>query len=189
MAIRLEVKRDNRITRDFRKPHRAGLRHACWTAWPVERKRDWTFLDVTYQLQQRASRTARRRAAGGPEPESCDDAGDPLAIEVLTGDDDDAAMLEVDRARQYPSVPEGVNWPAERLCRMQVLEAVHLEPIGRTERRKQRVSQVRNARDLNPLPPGTAPITQLSTDSRTANPYALTCRRIAGRRRPLAAPR
>ena len=43
---------------------------------------------------------ARRRSARRAVAEALDDAGDPLAVEVLAGDDDDAAAAEVVRWRE-----------------------------------------------------------------------------------------
>ena len=61
------------------------------------------------------------RPARGAVAELRDDAGDPLAVEILARDHDDAAALEVDRAGQNAAVPERVNGLAERLSRLQML--------------------------------------------------------------------
>ena len=74
-------------------------------------------LDVAHELQQRLPRPARRRPARRAVAEPGDDARDPFTIEVLARDDDDAAPLEVDRARQDAAVPEGVNRMARSLAR------------------------------------------------------------------------
>ena len=52
---------------------------------------------------------------------------DPLAVEVLAGDDDDAAALEVEVAGEDAAVPEGVDrLPARARDRVDVLGATDL---------------------------------------------------------------
>ena len=146
-----------RLAGRFRQPHRARLRHARRTAWPVERERDRPALDVTHHLQQRLARPARRRPARGAVAEPGDDARDPFAVEVLAGDDDDAATLEVDRAGQDAAVPERVNRMAERLGGLQMFEPVDAVPVGRAERREQRVAEAADGGELRALRGGGAP--------------------------------
>ena len=59
-----------------------------------------------FSLHERLHRAARRRSARSPVAEALDDAGDPLAVEVLAGDDDDAAAAEVDGGGENAAVPE-----------------------------------------------------------------------------------
>ena len=58
------------------------------------------------QLHQRPHAAARRRPARGAVAEPLDDARNPLAVEILAGDDDDAAVAPVEGRRQDPPVPE-----------------------------------------------------------------------------------
>ncbi len=108
-------------------------------------------LDVAHHLQQRLPRAARRRPARGAIAEPGDDARDPLAVEVLAGDDDDAAALEVDRAGQDAAVPERVNRLAERLGRLQMLEPVDAVAVGGAERREQRIAEAADGGKLRAL--------------------------------------
>ena len=76
-------------------PDGAGLRDARRTARAVDREASRTAgRQVAPQLHERARAAARRRSARRAEAEALEDPGDPLAVEVLAGDDDDAAICE-----------------------------------------------------------------------------------------------
>ena len=119
-----------------REQHRAGLRDPRRAARTVDRERGRTARrQLAPQLHQRARAAARRRSARGAVAEAPDDAGDPLAVEILAGDDDDAAVAPEERGGQDAAVPEREDrLPAGRDDRFVVREAVDAPPIGRTER-------------------------------------------------------
>src|SRR5688572_6276234 len=88
-------------------PHRARLRDPGGPPRPIEREPGrLPHFHVLYQLQHRLDAAARRRTARGAVAEALDDTRDPLAVEVLAGDDDDAAAAEVERGGQDAPVPE-----------------------------------------------------------------------------------
>src|SRR5204863_8003974 len=69
-------------------------------------------------------RAARGRSARRAIAEALDDPGDPLAVEVLAGDDDDAAAAEKVGGRKDPAVPERHDGLASGGAdRLEVLEA------------------------------------------------------------------
>ena len=77
-------------------PHGARLRDPRRTARTVDGESDRTpGGEVTAQLDERTCAAARRRSSRHAVTESRDDARDPLAVEVLADDDDDAAVAEV----------------------------------------------------------------------------------------------
>jgi hypothetical protein len=107
VPIGLEMKRQHWIARRLRQPHRARLRHARRSARPVDRESGrLAGRHVARQLQQRLPRASRRRSPCRAVSEPLDDAGDPLAVEVLARDDDDAAAAEKVGGRKNTSVPE-----------------------------------------------------------------------------------
>src|SRR5258706_490322 len=70
------------------------LRHARGAARAVDRERRGTPVrQVAPELHERPGAPARRRPARRPVAEPPDDPGNPLAVEVLAGDDDDASVL------------------------------------------------------------------------------------------------
>jgi NAD(P)-dependent dehydrogenase (short-subunit alcohol dehydrogenase family) len=106
-AVCFDVKRDDRITARLSEPDGARLRDASGAARAVDGDADrLPRCDVAAQLKERLARTARRRAASGRVSETFDDAGDPLAVEVLACDDDDAALAEEVGGGQDASVPK-----------------------------------------------------------------------------------
>ena len=95
------------MTRRAGEEHGAGLDDPGGAARAVDReRRGMAVRKVPPQLHQGARAAARRGSPGGAVPEPADDAGDPLAVEVLTGDDDDAAVLPEEGGRQDAPVPE-----------------------------------------------------------------------------------
>ena len=106
--IGLDVKGKDGMPGRAGEKDRAGLRHARGTARPVNRERGGPAQrKVLPQLHERARSAARRGPARRPVPEALDDPGNPLAVEVLAGDDDDAAVLPEERGGQDTAVPEG----------------------------------------------------------------------------------
>src|SRR5580765_473602 len=107
MTIGFEVEREHRMTGRLRQPHGAGLRHACGTAWAVEREsRRLPRLYLVLHLDERFGAAPRRRTASRAVAEPLDDPRNPLAVKVLARDDDDATMFEVDGRREDAAVPE-----------------------------------------------------------------------------------
>src|SRR5690606_16797706 len=90
-----EVEREHGVAGDLREPEGAGLRHLGGPAGPVDAERDAPGPHLPHELHQRPARATRRGAARGAEAELLDNPRDPLAVEVLARDDDDAAVLEV----------------------------------------------------------------------------------------------
>ena len=163
MAIGFEVKRQNRIAGRFGQPHRTRLGDARRAARPVEREPGGAAgAHVARQLPQRLARPVRGRSARGTVAESFDDPGNPLAVEVLAGDHDDAAASEIVGRRQNASVPERHDRTAA--ARGNLLEV--FEPFGAPakrgpERRDQTVSGDGDGRRLEAFQrrgaPGTSP--------------------------------
>ena len=125
VAAGLEVKRQHRIAGRLRQPDGAGLRDARRAARAVDGEAGrLAGRHVARQLQQRLAPAARRRAARGAVAESLDDAGNPLAVEILARDDDDAAAAEVVGGGQNAAVPERHDrLAAAARDRVEVLEA------------------------------------------------------------------
>ena len=63
--------------------------------------------EIAAHLHQRPRAAARRRSAGGRVAKAVDDPRNPLAVEVLARDHDDAAVAEVVEAGEDAAVPEG----------------------------------------------------------------------------------
>src|SRR5207237_5769618 len=88
-------------------PDGARLGDARRSPRPVDRKRrGLSRRHVALQLDERFHRAARGPATRGAVAEALDDSRNPLAVEVLARDDDNAAALEVDRGGQDAAVPE-----------------------------------------------------------------------------------
>ena len=124
------------------------------TAGAVEREgRGFPRREIAAQLDQRARAAARRRPTRGAVAEAPDDARDPLAVEVLAGDDDDAAIFPEEGCRQDPAVPEGEDG---RLAGgddgLVVLEAVDAPAIRRTKQANEGRRRCRNQRSVAKLP-------------------------------------
>ena len=103
----LDVKRQDRMAGRAGEPHGAGLGDPCRAARPIDREGGRVpRSQLPPHLHQRAAAAARRRSAGGPEPEPRHQPRDPLAVEVLAGHRDDAALAPVERGREDPAVPE-----------------------------------------------------------------------------------
>src|SRR5207247_1371418 len=79
-------------------------------AWAVHRKACRPAGGhVARELEQGSPAAARGRASGGAVPEPLDDAADPLAVEILARDDDNAAPAEEVGGGKNSSVPERHN--------------------------------------------------------------------------------
>ena len=110
------MKRQQRTTGRARQPHRTRLRHASRTAGSVQSKAGgMPALDLTLQRQQRPHPSPRGRPRHGAIAEVLDDARDPLPVEVLTRERDDAAIAEEPGRGQDARVPEGDDGDAARL--------------------------------------------------------------------------
>ena len=106
-AERLDVKRQDRVPGRAGQPDRARLRDARRPARTVHVNASRTARRPDRaQLHERAAPAARRRSARRPVAEPRNDPRDPLAVEVLAGDHDDAAVAEVVERREDPPVPE-----------------------------------------------------------------------------------
>src|SRR6185312_8555711 len=154
-----EMKRQHGIAGRLRQPHRTGMRDARRAARAVEREsRRLARFHVAHHLNQRPAAAARRGAARGAVSEPPDDAGDPLAVEVRAGDDDDAAVSEIDRRGENAAVPE----PHDRLVAAEHDLVVMLQafdaPLQRgAEDRADSVAEDRNRFGLKSLPGRRAP--------------------------------
>ena len=116
-----------------RAPARAGRRRVNPAGLPAAMSR------VSCSSALRAA--ARRRSARRAVAEALDDAGNPLAVEVLAGDDDDAAAAEVVGGRQNAPVPERHDrLAAAARDRVEVLETFGLPAQRRAERGDQPVA-------------------------------------------------
>src|SRR5207248_8825674 len=105
-------------------------------------------------LNQRPAPAARRRSARGAVAEPLDDAGNPLAVEVLARDDDDAAVAEEDRGRQDAAVPERHDrLVAAKDDGVVVLEAVDAPLERRAERGAEAIANRGDRRGLQSLDP------------------------------------
>jgi hypothetical protein len=83
------------------------LRDTRRTARAIERERNrMAARELTAQLHESTRTTARRRSTRAAIAEAADDARDPLAVEVLARDDDDAAVAPEERGGQDATVPE-----------------------------------------------------------------------------------
>src|SRR5262249_1260894 len=98
-------------------------------------------------------------AARGAVAEASDDAGDPLAVEVLAGDDDDAAAAEVDGGGKDAAVPErhdrlaaAVQYP------LVVFGALGAPAKRRSERCDDRIAERGNQARLQAFRPRLAPV-------------------------------
>ena len=153
VPVRLDVIRQDRLPRRPREEHGARLDHARRAPRPVDGEGGRTpHREVPSQLHERARTASRRGAARRPEAEPVQDPRDPLAVEVLAGDDDDAAVTEVMEPRQDAPVPEREDrLPAAVDDGLVVLGAGDLPPVGPAEDREQRVSRERDQRRLDPL--------------------------------------
>ena len=104
---------------------------------------------------------ARRRSARRAVAEALDDPRDPLAVEVLAGDDDDAAAAEVEGGRQNAAVPERHDrLPARGADRVEMLQALDAPAQRVAERVDQRVAERRRS---------PRPATRLQRDARQSS--------------------
>src|SRR5436190_8655444 len=152
-AIGLDVKRQQRLAGCAGQEHRPCLRHARRAARAVDGEGGRTAAgEIAPQLHQGPRAAARRRAARRAVAEPADDAGNPLAVEVLAGDDDDAAVFPEERGGQDAPVPERED---RLLTRgddgFVVREPVDLPAIGRSERTNERSGCRRNQRSFATL--------------------------------------
>ena len=136
------------MARGAGEPHGAGLRDAGRAARAVDGERHRTLLGkIAAQLHQRAHAAARGRTPRRAEPEPLQDPRNPLAVEVLTGNDDDIPSSEVMKTGEDAPVPEREDrlmTGANHLIPM--LGAVNLPAERRTERRDQRIANARSVR-------------------------------------------
>src|SRR5688572_28288097 len=122
------MKRQHRIAGRLGQPDRSWLRLARGTSGTIDGEARWPpRFHVAPQLQHRALPAARCRPARRAVAEPLDDACDPLTVEVLAGDDDDAAAAEIESGRQNAPMPERHHRLAsrgdDRLVVMQALDA------------------------------------------------------------------
>ncbi len=105
---RLEVKRQDRLTGRSGKPHGTRLRHSRGTARTVNGEGDAvTCRKLAAQLHERPGAATGRRAPRRRIAEAFEDARNPLPVEVLAREGDDAAVAEVVEAGQDAAVPAG----------------------------------------------------------------------------------
>src|SRR5918994_2632696 len=153
------MERQDRVPRDLGKPDRAGLRHAGRAPRSVNRKTyRVTILHEALGAQRCARGIPGRRSARGHVPEAVDDPGHPFAVEVVAGDDNDAAPAEVVEGGKDPAVPERHHGEPSR-CEdaVEVLEAADLPTPGTADDIDHRVSDSRNRRGLESLAARRAP--------------------------------
>src|SRR5688500_13936073 len=148
------MKRQDRIAGALRQPHGPWLRDARRASGAVEGEaRRTAALHLARHLQQRLHAPARRRPARRSVAEALDDARDPLAVEVLAGDDDDAAAAEVEGGGQDAAVPERHDRLAARGDdRVEVLEPLDAPAQRVAERRDHWVADAGNRGRLRALP-------------------------------------
>jgi hypothetical protein len=153
-AAGLEVKWQDRVPGCAREPDNAQLHDAARSTRSIHGKRHGlTRAHVSGELHQRPRTSARGRAARSPVPESSDDAGDPLAVEVPARDHDDLSVLPEQRRREDASVPEGkYGLLARRDDRLVMRKALNAPPICRTKRPDNRCANGGNQSRLAQLP-------------------------------------
>ncbi len=152
-TIRFDMKRQDRLAGGAGKEHGTGLGDTGRTARAVDRERGGLPVrQVAPQLDQRARAAARGRSARGAIAEPPDDAGNPLTVEVLAGDDDTAAILPEERGRQNTPVPESEDGLlAGRDDGFVVLEALNTPSVRGTEGSNERRGRRRDQRSLPKL--------------------------------------
>ena len=186
--IGLGVDADHRMAGRPGQPRHAGLHHLARPARPVDRERHRRLRAPCAPAHAGpARRRAARRPAGGAEAEATDDPRDPFAVEVLAGDDDDAAVAPVPHAVQDAAVARAHRWSRPRRRR----------PPPGAPRRPSRCARSgpAAAAAARRAPAITATCARLRHERRHAGPsgasrsaWSLTCRRTAGLRRLRAPP-
>src|SRR5438094_8518473 len=159
-AIGLDMERHHRIAGRLRQPDGAGLCEPRGAARSVHGERSGPAgRHVARQLQQRPACAARGRPARRAVAEALDDAGNPLAVEVLARDHHDAAPPEIVRRGKDAAVPERHDrLPAAPDDAVVVIDAVALPAKRRSEQRNQPVADDRDQLRLNPFQSRRAPV-------------------------------
>src|SRR5438270_2126900 len=159
-AIGFDMERHHRIAGRLRQPYRAGLCDARGAARSVHGERSGPAgRHVARQLQQRPACAARGRPARRPVAEALDDARNPLAVEVLARDHDNAAPPEIVRRGKDAAVPERHDrLTAAPDDAVVVIDAVALPAKRRSEQRNQPVADDRDQLRLNPFQSRRAPV-------------------------------
>ena len=65
--------------------------------------------EIAAHLHQSPGATPRCRTTGSPEAKTTDDSGNPLAVKILAGDNDDIAVAKVVGRKEYATVPDSQN--------------------------------------------------------------------------------
>jgi hypothetical protein len=122
------------------------------------------------QLHHRPAGTPRRRTPGGSITKALDDPRDPFAVEVLAGDDDNAATAEIEGRGKNTAVPERHHWLVPRRDdSVVVLQSLDVEPQRVTEHVDQRIPEAGDERHLRALPYGRAPVAHANSQRPTTN--------------------
>src|SRR5437588_3216978 len=143
-----------------REPDGPRLRDTRGSARTVERKTGRPpVLHIAHQLQHRLQTAVRGGPARRAEAKALDDARNPLPVEILARDDDDAAAAEVVGGRKDAPVPEGHHGLTAGVDDgVVVMEAFNLPPQRVTERVDDRIAESGDGGDLGPFGPGRTPV-------------------------------
>ena len=115
-AVRFEVKRQDRLPGRPGQPGGANLRHPGRPARAVDGKGDaMARSQLPAKLHERSSTAAGCRAASRRVAKTLENARDPLPVEVLAGEGDDATVAKVVETGQDAAVPAGEDRLAARL--------------------------------------------------------------------------
>ena len=110
------MKRQDGLPGRAGQPGGAGLRHSGRPARAIDGEGDAMARgQLAPKLHERSRAAARRRATGRGVAKALEDPRDPLAVEVLAGERDDAAVAKVVKAGQDAAVPAGEDGLAARL--------------------------------------------------------------------------
>src|SRR5690606_32814578 len=106
----LDVQRQDGAAGRAGEPGGARLRHLTRPARAVDGEGDGAAVaQFAPELHERLRATARRRSARRAVAESVDDARDPLAVEILARDDDNAPVAHEQQPGHDAPVPEGID--------------------------------------------------------------------------------